>query len=273
MAACLAVLRRTSALEPRVAVVLGSGLGQVADRIDTSRGGAVFPTAELPHWPVSTVPGHEGRLVVGHWGDTPVAVLRGRTHVYEGYALDVVTFPHRVLCALGAATLLVTNAVGTFNPGFAPGELMLVRDHVNGIGTRGLLTAEEIAAGHALAGGFARPAAFYTPEIAQVLREVARELRIPLREGVLMGGRGPAYETASEIRMARYLGADAACMSSVHEIALAAALGLRTGAVSCITNYGTGLSPHPLTHDEVNEVAARAAGNLESLLAGAVARL
>ena len=270
---CIAALRAKTAVAPKVGVVLGSGLGGVADRIDVTRGGASFDTASLPHWPPSTVRGHAGKFVLGHWEGTPVAVLRGRTHVYEGYGLGTVTFAHRVMIALGVDTLLVTNAVGTFNRNFAPGDLMLVRDHINGIGRRGLFTPEERAAapgGTRGAIGRRRP---YTPGLLATLREVALEKGIRLREGVLFAGTGPAYETAAEIAMARAMGADCACMSSAHEVDLAAALGLATAAVSCITNYGTGISTTALSHHEVEEVAGQAAGRLEALLAGAVARL
>ena len=267
-------IRTQTALVPRVGVVLGSGLGGAADRValehDGARG-ATFATSDLPGWPRSTVKGHEGRLVLGWWNGTPVAVLRGRTHAYEGYPLDVVTRPHRALVALGIETLLVTNAVGTFNPAFAPGDLMLVRDHLNHIGRRELFAPSE--PGPALARGAFGRARPYTPAVLETLRTVAREEKIRLREGVLLAGKGPAYETAAEIRTARLWGADAACMSSAHEMDLASALGLKTGAVSCITNYGTGMSPHALTHHEVEQVAGEAAGRLERLIGGAVGRL
>jgi purine-nucleoside phosphorylase len=271
--ACVDAIRARTKLVPRVGVVLGSGLGGAADRVQIDAGGAAFATSELPEWPRSTVVGHEGRLVVGHWNGTPVAVLRGRTHAYEGYPLDRITLPHRVLAALGIETLLVTNAVGTFNLNFAPGDLMLVRDHINQIGRLGLFSRAELDAIPPLARGAFGRARPYTPEVLDALRAVARESKIRLREGILMAGKGPAYETAAEIRMCRAMGADAACMSSAHEMDLAAALGLRTGAVSCITNYGTGLSPHALSHHEVEQVAGEAAGRLEALLAGAIARL
>ena len=270
---CVAALRARTALEPRVGVVLGSGLGAVADRIDVTQGGAAFDTASLPHWPRSTVKGHAGKFVLGHWEGTPVAVLRGRTHVYEGYGLGTVTFAHRVMIALGVDTLLVTNAVGTFNRNFAPGDLMLVRDHINGIGRRALFTPEELATAPGVSRGAIGRRRPYTPELLELMRSVALERRIRLREGVLFAGKGPAYETAAEIAMARAMGADCACMSSAHEVDLAAALGLATAAVSCITNYGTGISATALSHHEVEEVAGEAAGRLEALLAGTVARL
>ena len=271
--ACLAALRAKSVIAPTVGIVLGSGLGGVADRIDTARGGASFDTASLPHWPPSTVKGHAGKFVLGHWEGTPVAMLRGRTHVYEGYDLGMVTFAHRVMMALGVGTLLVTNAVGTFNRNFAPGDLMLVRDHINGIGRRDLFTPGELAGAPPVTRGALGRRRPYTPELLATLREVALERRIRLREGVLFAGKGPAYETAAEIAMARAMGADCACMSSAHEVDLAAALGLATAAVSCITNYGTGISATALSHSEVEEVAGEAAGRLEALLAGTVARL
>jgi len=274
---CLSAIRARTALVPRVGVVLGSGLGGAADRVALKKAGepdgATFVTSELPEWPRSTVVGHDGKLVLGYWGGTPVAVLRGRTHAYEGYELSRITLPHRVLAALGIETLLVTNAVGTFNMNFAPGDLMLVRDHINQLGRGGLFTGAERAAAPEVsraAIGARRP---YTPEVLETLRSVARDSKLRLREGVLLAGKGPAYETAAEIRLARHVGADAACMSSAHEMDLAAALGLKTGAVSCITNYGTGLSPNALSHHEVEQVAGEAAGRLEALLAGAVARL
>lgn len=273
IAECVAAIRAATMLAPRMGIVLGSGLGGVADRIATDDGGAAFETARLPHWPRSTVKGHAGKFVVGRWKGVPVAVLRGRTHVYEGYGLGTVTFGHRVMMALGVETLLVTNAVGTFNRQFAPGDLMLVRDHINGIGRGGLFTRAELAAAPAVSRGAIGRRRPYAPELLEVLRAVARDRGILLREGILMAGTGPAYETAAEIAMARRMGADAACMSSAHEVDLAAALGLGTAAVSCITNYGTGLSPTTLTHHEVEAVAGAAAGRLEALLEGAVARL
>ncbi len=273
VAECVAAIRAATALAPRIGIVLGSGLGGVADRIDAADGGAAFDTRALPHWPHSTVQGHAGKLVVGRWGGVPVAVLRGRTHVYEGYGLGTVTFAHRVMMALGVETLLVTNAVGTFNRQFAPGDLMLVRDHINGIGRKGLFTREELATAAGVTRGAIGRRRPYAPELLDAVRAVAREKGIRLREGILLAGTGPAYETAAEIAMARAMGADAACMSSAHEVDLAAALGLATAAVSCITNYGTGLSPTTLTHHEVEAVAGAAAGRLEALLAGTVARL
>ncbi len=253
-----AVRARTDAV-PRVGITLGSGLGGVVD----SLGGAVlFPTAELPHWPRSTVHGHAGRLALGTWRGVPVAALSGRSHRYEGYSLDRVTFAVRVMRALGARTFLFTNAVGAMNPDYQPGDLMLAVDHINFIGKRGLFTREELRARRA-----GRPVgACYSPRLRGALLEAAQRAGVRLHRGVLMGGLGPSYESAAEVRMATYLGADVACMSTVHEVMLAAQLGGEAASLSCVTNRATGLSAAPLTHDEVTEVAHRVAASLRRIL-------
>jgi purine-nucleoside phosphorylase len=272
----VAAIRERTSLAPRAAVVLGSGLGGVADRLrleagaDNDATGASIDTAELPNWPPSTVTGHAGRLVLGYWHDVPVVMLRGRSHRYEGYELDRVTYGIRVMGELGARQLFLTNAVGAMNPLIRPGSLMLVRDHINFQGTRGLLSAEEMRRGQGTGGG--RPTPVYSPRLIALLRTTASELGLPLKEGVLMGGSGPAYESSSEVAMARHFGADAACMSSVIEALVGAALGLEVAAVSSVTNLATGLSERPLTHKEVTEVADLITRKLEQLLGEAVRR-
>jgi purine-nucleoside phosphorylase len=259
LAETLAAIRRHSTLEPRVAITLGSGLGAVADAVEDR---VALPTRDLPHWPRSTVPGHAGRLVLGHWQGVPVAALSGRSHRYEGYTLARVTYGVRVMHRLGARVMVFTNSVGSLNREFAPGELMLARDHVNFIGKRGLLTTEELAE-RRLGRRVAHP---YAPRLARALLDAAREAHVALRQGVLMGGHGPAYETAAEIRMAQAFGADVACMSTVHEVTLAAHLGCEVASISCITNRATGMSETPLTHDEVTLVAHQAADRLRAVL-------
>ena len=252
-------IRARTDLVPRVGLTLGSGLGGVVDMLDDA---VVFPTAELPHWPRSTVHGHAGRLALGHWQSVPVAALSGRSHRYEGYTLDRVTFAVRVMHALGARTLLFTNAVGAMNPEYRPGDLMLAIDHINSIGKRGLFTREELTARRA-----GRPVAgYYSPRLREELLSAAQRAGVCLHRGVLMGGLGPAYETAAEVRMATNLGADVACMSTVHEVMLAAQLGAEAASISCITNRATGLSAGPLAHTEVTEVADRVAGSLRRIL-------
>ena len=252
-------IRARSDLAPRVGLTLGSGLGGVVEALDDA---VVLPTAELPHWPRSTVAGHAGRLALGHWRGVPVAALSGRSHRYEGYTLDRVTFAVRVMHALGARTLLFTNAVGAMNPEYRPGDLMLAVDHINFIGKRGLLTPAELA-GRRAGRKVGSP---YTPRLRVALLEAARRAGVRLLRGTLMGGLGPSYETAAEVRMAADLGADVACMSTVHEVTLAAQLGAEVASLSCVTNRATGLSAGPLDHAEVTEVADRVAASLRRIL-------
>ncbi len=266
-------IRARTPLLPRVGITLGSGLGDVVDALDDA---VTLPTADLPHWPRSTVPGHAGRLALGHWQGVPLVALSGRSHRYEGYSLDRVTFAVRVMHALGARTLLFTNAVGALHPEYRPGDLMLAEDHINFIGKRGLLTPAELrermgtrAGGGPAARGSGPERATggaYSPRLRDELLAAAARAGVRLVRGTLMGGLGPAYETAAEVRMARDLGGDVACMSTVHEVTLAAQLGAETACLSCITNRATGLSSGPLDHAEVTEVADRVALSLRRVL-------
>jgi purine-nucleoside phosphorylase len=254
-----AAIRARTKLSPRVGLTLGSGLGGVVDAIP---GAEVFATRDLPHWPASTVQGHAGRLALGEWCGVPVVALAGRSHRYEGYPLDRVTFAVRVMRALGARTLVFTNAVGAIHPELRPADLMLATGHLNFIGKRGLLTPAELAERRA----GRRVADPYSPRLRGALLAAAAQAGIPLHQGVLMGGHGPTYETAAEVRMARILGADVACMSTVHEVTLAAQLGCEAASLSCVTNRATGLSETPLMHAEVTEVADRVAVRLRAVL-------
>jgi purine-nucleoside phosphorylase len=276
----VAAIRARTRVVPRVAIVLGSGLGGVLERVTPKApagsgadapSGADFETATLPHWPRSTVPGHAGRLRLGYWGAMPVAMLAGRSHPYEGYGPDVVTLPVRVLAALGAQVLLLTNAVGATRTGLSPGSLMLVRDHLNFQHTRGLFLPEELAPAADRGAFGARPV--YAERLARTLRDTAREQHIALEVGVLAGGLGPAYETASEVAMLRRFGADAACMSTVMEALVGAGLGLEVAAISCVTNAATGVALERLTHEEVLAVAGEARARLGALLEAALPRI
>lgn len=255
----VSAIRARESLIPRVSLTLGSGLGALAD---APLPAVSIPTPEIPHWPVSTVAGHAGRVVLGTWRGVPVAILSGRSHRYEGYSLDQVTFGVRVMRALGSEILVFTNAVGAIDPGLLPGDLMLASDHVNAIGRRGLFTPEERAArsaGRAVA-------SVYDEGLALELVQAAAAAGVPLRRGVLYGSLGPSYETAAEIRMAAAFGASAACMSTVHEATVAAHLGARVASISCVANAATGLSPRPLTHEEVLDAARQAASRLRRVL-------
>ena len=255
----LAAIRARTSLVPKVALTLGSGLGGVVDAVERA---TVFPTRELPHWPVSTVPGHAGRLALGHWRGVPVAALSGRSHRYEGYPLDQITFSVRVLYALGARVHIFTNAVGAIRADLRPADVMLATGHLNFIGKRGLLTPDELRERD----GARRVAEPYSPRLRAALLAAAKAAGVTLHQGVLMGGHGPTYETAAEIRMARSLGADVACMSTVHEVTLAAQLGCEAASLSCVTNLATGLSDTPLAHSEVTEVADKVAVSLRAIL-------
>jgi purine-nucleoside phosphorylase len=252
-------IRARTDMVPRVGLTLGSGLGGVIEALESP---IMFPTRELPHWPPSTVVGHAGRLALGRWQGVPVVALAGRSHRYEGYTLDRVTLALRVMHALGARTLLFTNAVGTVNPEFAPGELMLATDHINFIGRRGLFTPGELIERRA----GRRVGSYYSARLREALAAAAARAGVKLHRGTLMGGQGPTYETAAEIRMAAALGADVACMSTVHEVTLAAELGCEAASLSCITNRATGLSEGPLTHADVTEVADIGARSIERIL-------
>ena len=252
-------VRARTALVPRVGLTLGSGLGGAIDALERA---TTFPTSDLPHWPRSTVQGHAGRLGLGHWAGVPVVALAGRSHRYEGYPLDRVTFGLRVMHALGARTLIFTNAVGAMNPGFEPGDLMVATDHINFIGKRGLFSPDEVRERRV----GRRVAAYHSPQLRGRLLEAGLRAGVRLHQGVLMGGTGPTYETASEVQFAAAIGADVACMSTVHEVTVAAELGCEAASISCVTNKATGFSKTPLTHEDVTEVAHRGAKDLRAVI-------
>lgn len=263
---------------PRVGIVLGSGLGPFADGLDDARSVA---TAELPHFPVSTVAGHAGRLVVGRVAGVRVLVQQGRVHGYEGYPMRTVTHAVRLLARLGVRSLLLTNAAGAMRSDLLPGSLLLVRDHVN-LSFRPLLDGRDVAElvppARASAAARLDPGReeggswVYSDRLADTIREAARGLGVPLAEGCLVYGRGPSYETPSEVRLYREVGGDAACMSTVPEAVVARLLGLEVAAISCISNLGTGLSQTPLTHAEVTEIAHQVSGTFRRLLTETVRR-
>ncbi len=250
-------------LDPVLGLVLGSGLGDLADRFT---GTQVLPYADIPGWPQVGVIGHSGQLVWGRLGGTPAVALKGRAHLYEGHDPRFATLPIRVLAELGIVALFVSNAAGAINRAFSPGDLMLISDHLNFMG-RSPLSATSPALAD-------RPAAsFYDAELSSVVRQVAVEERVPLREGVYAALMGPSYETPAEIRMFERLGVDAVGMSTVPEVLVAHALGVRCFGVSCITNFAAGILPEPLNHIEVLETTTRVADRFQRLVERVGARL
>jgi purine-nucleoside phosphorylase len=234
--------------------VLGSGLGAFADSLE---GAVTVPYSEIPNLPRPTVIGHPGRLSFGRIGTTDVACLSGRVHLYEGHAPGAVVFGVRLLAGLGCHTVLLTNAAGGIRKDLFPGDLMLVTDHVNLTGTNPL-TGPEYA--------FVDMTRAYDPDVARAARTAAAEVGVALREGVYAGLAGPSYETPAEIRMLATFGADAVGMSTVMETIALRRLGIRVGAVSCITNMAAGLASALLDHREVEEVARKTRAPFESLV-------
>jgi xanthosine phosphorylase len=254
-----AVMTERAGLRPRVGVVLGSGLGGVADAVAHP---TVIDYAELPGFPQPTVAGHGGRAVLGTIGDVPVAVLQGRAHVYEGGDLEQIRVPIRALRAAGAEILVLTNAAGSVRPEVGPGRLMLITDHINLSGTNILAGPNDDEIGPR----FPSLLDAYDPELRDRLRAAAAELGTELAEGVYLAVSGPTFETPAEIRAFSGLGADAVGMSTVHETAVARHAGLRVAAVSAITNLAEGLNPEPLSHEQTLRDAQVAADALEPLL-------
>ena len=250
---------------PKAAIVLGSGLGFLADEIkDAVR----IPYKEIPGFPQPGVAGHKGELVAGVLAGVPVIAQSGRFHLYEGHDAGVAALPVRVFAGLGIRTLFLTNAAGGARLTFRPPTLMLISDHLNLMGRNPLLGPVE--EGEERFPDMSEP---YDPELRKLAREVAREERIPLEEGVYAGLLGPSYETPAEVRMLRGLGADAVGMSTVPEVIVARARGLRVMGVSTITNYAAGLTTASLSHKEVIAAANEVGAALARLLTGVLARL
>ena len=249
-----------------VAVVLGSGLASVADRLTDPRSA---PYASLPGFPETTVAGHPGRMIVGTLGDRKVLLLCGRVHGYEGYPASEVGFGVRVAASLGARTLIVTNAAGGVDPALVPGEIVMISDQINLTGQSPLTGPND----ERLGPRFPDMTDAYAPELRTLAGAVARHQGLSLHEGVYCAMQGPSYETPAEIRMARAMGADLVGMSTVPEVIVARAIGLRVLGVSCITNLACGLSNTPITHAEVLETTAAAAGRFKGLIRGVVEAL
>ena len=266
LAAAVAAVRGRTDVEPRVGVVLGSGLGGFADAVEDA---VEVPYGEIPGWPVSTAVGHAGTLVLGAFGGVPVAVMRGRAHLYEGHSPAKVVFGVRVLGLLGIRALVLTNACGAIDTTLEPGQLVAISDHVNMQGQSPLVGPNDDELGPR----FRDMSDAYDPELRAVAREAAARLGFELPERVYAAWLGPAFETPAEIRMLRALGADLAGMSTVPEVLAARHMGIRCLALSCVTNMAAGVLPEPIDHERVLEVGAQAAGRLVALLREVIPKL
>ncbi|ADE56041.1 purine-nucleoside phosphorylase [Coraliomargarita akajimensis] len=247
------------AYQPQVALVLGSGLGFLAEQSIELEG--ELPYADIPGFPVSTVDGHVGRFVYGLLDGVRVLCMQGRVHYYEGYSMQAITLPIRMMAKLGIRRLCLSNAAGGINPVYRPGDFMILRDHINFLGSNPLIgpvQPEEIR--------FPDMSAVYDPLLRDSMLAWAESKAIRLHQGVYLATTGPSFETPAEIRAFASLGADAVGMSTVPEAIVARALGMRVTAISCITNAAAGLSDAPLTHEEVSETAGRVQLQFEQLV-------
>jgi len=260
------LVRKRTSLKPGIGIILGTGLGGLAKEIEVE---VSIPYQEIPGFPLSTVETHAGRLLLGHLGARPVVAMQGRFHRYEGYGLTEVTFPVRVLRALGAETLVVSNACGGMNPLWGPGDLVLLSDHINLLGDNPLVGSND----ERLGPRFPDMSAPYDPELRALARAVALELGIVLREGVYVAVPGPSLETRAEYRMLRAMGADVVGMSTVPEVIVAVHAGMRALGVSIITDQCLPDALDPADIDRIVATAAKAEPSLTRLIRALVERL
>lgn len=244
---------------PEIAVILGSGLGRLADFIE---GKQEIPYGEIPNFPNTTVPGHEGKLIFGRLGDRNVVAMKGRFHYYEGHDMGTVVYPVRAFGLLGIKNLIVTNAAGGVNTGFEPGDLMLIRDHISFF-AENPLRGENL---DELGPRFPDMSAAYDRTLQKVAQACAERIGIDLKYGVYAYCKGPSFETPAEIRALRALGADAVGMSTVPEVIVARHMGMRVLGISCITNMAAGILDQPLTHEEVMETGKKVEQKFSSLV-------
>ena len=259
-------IRKFTSFELKIGLILGSGLGSLTDEMTES---VEIPFESIPHFAKPTVEGHHGKLVLGYLNGVAVAALSGRYHFYEGYLLDVVTYPVRILKLLGVNQLILTNACGAVNKEFKPGELMVISDHLN-------LTFYNPLIGKNLdefGPRFPDASEIYTKELREVAKSAGKELNIKLQEGVYAWWTGPSYETPAEIKMIRILGGDAIGMSTVPEALVASHMGMKVLGISCLTNMASGILPQKLSHQEVLDVAKEVRSSFQSLVKNIVGKI
>ena len=259
-------IRSRANANPSVAIVLGSGLGAFADELTESTS---LSYQEISGFAQATVEGHAGRLVIGKAGEVSIAAMQGRFHFYEGYSLEDVTFPIRVLKLLGVHTLILTNAAGSLNTEFTPGSLMVISDHINLMGVNPLIGRNDERFGPR----FPDLTSTYDPDLQSIVIEEATAMNIDMRRGVYAALTGPSYETPAEIHMVRTLGADAVGMSTVPEAIVARHMDMRVIGISCITNLAAGVSNRPVDHSQVIATGERVRGQFTELLRSVIAKL
>ena len=263
---CYASVREKVDFKPRVALVLGSGLGNYGEQIKISQ---VLDYHEIEGFPVSTVPGHKGRFLFGYVDDVPVVAMQGRVHYYEGYPMTDVVLPIRLMKLLGAGILFLTNAAGGVNPEFSAGDFMLIKDQIASFVPSPLIGAnlEELGP------RFCDMSEVYDKDLQEIIRKTAKDLGIPLQEGVYIQLTGPNFETPAEVKMCRTLGADAVGMSTACEGITANHMGMKICGISCISNLACGLTDQPLSHQEVQETADRVAPLFEKLVTASIVNM
>jgi len=267
--AAVKYVRERAQVSPKVGVILGSGLGGFASQVKDA---VAIPYAEIPNFPQSTVAGHSGKLVLGTIGGVQVAVMQGRVHAYEGYSMDQVTFPARVLGMLGCAKLIVTNAAGGIRPDIPPGSLVVISDHINLTGHNAALGANEERFACIKGAGqrFFDMTTAYSPALRKLAHDEGAKQGISLTEGVYIAVLGPSYETPAEIRAFRTLGADMVGMSTVHEVIIARHMGLEVLGLSLVTNLAAGVSGDVIHHEEVMDIGRRVEAQFTGLVSALI---
>ena len=266
LTACYQSIQDRIPFRPKVALVLGSGLGDYADEIQAE---AFLDYHDIEGFPVSTVSGHKGRFVFGYVNEIPVVIMQGRVHYYEGYAMEDVVLPIRLMKMMGAEILFLTNAAGGVNFDFAAGDFMLIKDQISNFVPSPLIgpNIEELGE------RFCDMSQIYNHDLCRILRETAEELGVHLQEGTYIQLTGPNYETPKEVKMCRILGADAVGMSTACEAVAANHMGMKICGISCISNLGCGMSEEPLSHEEVKETADRVAPLFKKLITASITRM
>lgn len=266
LSTCLKCVKEKVDFQPKIALVLGSGLGEYANSVRVE---AVLDYHEIDGFPVSTVSGHKGRYVFGYIGEVPVVIMQGRVHYYEGYSMEDVVLPIRLMKLMGAEILFLTNAAGGVNYEFAAGDFMMITDQISNFVPSPLIgpNIDELGV------RFCDMSEIYKKDLCQIIRDAAKDLEIPLKEGTYVQLTGPNFETPHEVAMCRILGGDAVGMSTACEAIAANHMGMRVCGISCISNLGCGMTEQPLSHEEVKETGDRVAPLFKKLVRESIIRM